>query len=389
MRSAAALILPILMAVSAPTARAEELSKAVRTNLLGGVVYILAYDDVGGKLKPTSTGSGTVITKDGWIVTNFHVAFDYDTGKPHDKLAIGFTKSAKEAPELTCLADPDSGLYDRALDIAVIKCAYDMNGKPLPEKTTFNPIPMGDSETVDIGDEIYVIGYPGVGGETINFTSGKVSGFIGEDSKTAGDRWIKTEADLAPGNSGGACVNKKGELIGIPTMIHFAKASSSSGFVPKINLIRPMKYAKEFIDGSLSMQSITKTVPVKIPSEKIPSLGGSTPAKATPGVTVTGRLLSSDSGKPVQDAVVIFFKPGVTISQARKAKNLESLLYTTAKTNSSGTFKSDLPLQMGKSYSVVIDAAGFQPIEVDDGVEIGTEDAKAFDVGSIELKKKK
>jgi S1-C subfamily serine protease len=375
----------MLMALLSTQSHAEELSKATRSNLLGGVVFILAYDSVGGSFKPTSSGSGTVITKDGWIVTNFHVAFDYASGKPHSKLAIGFTKNPKEKPELTCLADPDSGLYDRDLDIAVIKCAYDLKGNPLPAKTTFNPLPMGDSETVDIGDEIYVIGYPGVGGETINFTSGKVSGFIGEDGQTAGDRWLKTEADLAPGNSGGACVNKKGELVGIPTQIHFGN-ENRGGYVPKINLIRPMKYAKEFIDGSLSMKSITSTVAVKLPpGEKLPAASGE---KKVEGVLVTGRLIASDSGKPIEAATVLFLKPGVTVNEAKK-KGVESFLYTKATTNRDGDFKTALPLKRGQSYSVIIEATNFQPKEVDEGVEIGDGGESILDVGSVELQKKK
>jgi S1-C subfamily serine protease len=386
MRRLATFVLPLALALLSTQSRADELSKATRTNLLGGVVFILAYDNVSGTFKPTSSGSGTVITKDGWIVTNFHVAFDYDSGKPHAKLAIGFTKNPKEKPELTCLADPDSGLYDRDLDVAVIKCAYDMKGDPLPAKTTFSPIPMGDSESVEIGDEIYVIGYPGVGGETINFTSGKVSGFIGEDGQTAGDRWLKTEADLAPGNSGGACVNKKGELIGLPTQIHFGSENRGTGYVPKINLIRPMKYAKEFIDGSLSMKTITGTVSVKLPpGEKIPTTSGE---KKTEGVTVTGRLVSSDSGKPIQDATVLFLKPGVTVTSAKK-KGVEALLYTKATTNRDGDFKTALPLKRGQSYSVIIEATNFQSIEIDEGVEIGNDGAATFDVGSVELQKKK
>jgi S1-C subfamily serine protease len=385
MRRLATFALPMVLSLLSTQSHAEELSKATRNNLLGGVVFILAYDKVGGTFKPTSSGSGTVITKDGWIVTNFHVAFDYESGKPHDKLAIGFTKNPKEKPELTCLADPDSGLYDRKLDIAVIKCAQDMKGDPLPAKTTFKPIPMGDSETVEIGDELYVIGYPGVGGETINFTSGKVSGFIGEDGQTAGDSWLKTEADLAPGNSGGACVNKKGELIGIPTQIHFGN-ENRGGYVPKINLIRPMKYAKEFIDGSLSMKSITSTVVVKLPAgEKMPTSSGE---KKVEGVTVTGRLISSDGGRPIEDAVVFFLTPGVTVIDAKK-KGVESFLYTKATTNRDGDFKTALPLKRGQSYSVIIEAANFQPKEVDDGVEIATDGAAIFDVGSVELRKKK
>jgi hypothetical protein len=74
-----------------------------------------------------------------------------------------------------------------------------------------------------IGDNIRVLGYPEIGGETITFTNGSVSGFTAQAG--IGDRaLIKTDATIAGGNSGGAAVNADGELIGIPTK---ARASES------------------------------------------------------------------------------------------------------------------------------------------------------------------
>jgi len=60
------------------------------------------------------------------------------------------------------------------------------------------------------------LGYPGIGGETITFTEGAVSGFTSERA-VEGRAWIKTDATIAGGNSGGMAVNAAGELIGIPT----------------------------------------------------------------------------------------------------------------------------------------------------------------------------
>lgn len=372
MRRLALGTLSLLLALALPRASSgAELPKSTRKNLLDGVVFILAFDSSRGGLNPVSSGSGTVITKDGWILTNYHVAFDYERGRPFAELAVGFTRNPKEKPELSCLADPTSGFFDRALDIAVIKCDRDLAGNPLPAKTSFTPVPIGDSETVDIGDEIYVIGYPGVGGETINFTSGKVSGFIGEDGNTAGDSWIKTEADLAPGNSGGACVNSKGELVGIPSQIHFGDRTGG-GYVPKINLIRPVKYAKKFIESSVKMKTIDKAVPVTIPD----------------GVTVTGKLLSADSGRPIPGGLVLFLKPGVKVRDVNE-KNVISKLYTKAVTDHQGSFSTDLPLKRGKSYGVWIMAEGYQSIQVDDGVETGVVDNPLYDVGTVELQRKR
>src|SRR4030065_1371770 len=75
---------------------------------------------------------------------------------------------------------------------------------------------LGDSDQVEIGDHLRVLGYPGIGGETITFTEGAVSGFTSERA-VEGRAWIKTDATIAGGTSGGMAVNSAGQLIGVPT----------------------------------------------------------------------------------------------------------------------------------------------------------------------------
>ena len=76
---------------------------------------------------------------------------------------------------------------------------------------------LGDSDSVEIGDSLQILGYPGIGGETITFTEGAVSGFT-SDRSVEGRAWIKTDATIAGGNSGGMAANALGELIGVPTI---------------------------------------------------------------------------------------------------------------------------------------------------------------------------
>jgi hypothetical protein len=80
------------------------------------------------------------------------------------------------------------------------------------------PIPIGDSDEVTIGDEVIILGYPSVGGDTITLTYGRVSGFTA--NPTLGSHaWIKTDATILGGNSGGLAANSAGELIGVPTQL--------------------------------------------------------------------------------------------------------------------------------------------------------------------------
>ena len=74
----------------------------------------------------------------------------------------------------------------------------------------------GDSETVQIGDPVHVLGYPGIGGDLVTYTTGIVSGFDDRNKDGKLDS-IKTNAGCAPGVSGGLVMNEAGRQVGIPT----------------------------------------------------------------------------------------------------------------------------------------------------------------------------
>lgn len=77
---------------------------------------------------------------------------------------------------------------------------------------SLRPVPI--RTTAKVGEEIFIIGFPNIGGSSITISKGIVSGF----TKDRGVSWIKTDASVSGGNSGGAAVNGKGELVGVPTM---------------------------------------------------------------------------------------------------------------------------------------------------------------------------
>ena len=135
-----------------------------------------------------------------------------DRSGEYEFLGVAVTGRTDEPPELTYRAEIASADYD--LDLAVIRIVADMNGNPVSPNLT--AIALGDSDQVEIGDHLRVLGYPGIGGETITFTEGAVSGFTSERS-VDGRAWIKTDATTAGGNSGGMAVNMAGQLIGVPT----------------------------------------------------------------------------------------------------------------------------------------------------------------------------
>lgn len=176
--------------------------------LAEAVVQIQALDSAG---LAAWWGSGTVVAPDGLILTNAHVVDDrFDE---YDVLGVAMTGQADEPPELAYLAE--IAAVDYTLDLAVIRIVSDLDGESVSLDLPF--ITTGDSDEVALGDHIRVLGFPGIGGETITFTEGAVSGFTAE-REIANRAWIKTDATTAGGNSGGLAANDTGELVGVPTI---------------------------------------------------------------------------------------------------------------------------------------------------------------------------
>ncbi len=141
-----------------------------------------------------SAGSGVIVdAKNGYILTNHHVV---DSA---DEIKISLIDGT--------LLDAEVIGSDAATDIAVIKVDSD----------NLSEMPIGDSESVRVGDFVLAIGNPFGLGHTV--TSGIVSA-LGRTGIGAGlEDFIQTDASINPGNSGGALVNMRGELVGINSAI--------------------------------------------------------------------------------------------------------------------------------------------------------------------------
>ena len=180
-------------------------------DLAKAVVQIFAIDSFGDAVW---SGSGTLISSDGLILTNAHVVDkSYDDDPEIEELQVATTSRTDEPPELAYLAEIVT--IDYALDLAVVQIASDLDGNPVTENFPF--VALGDSDELKIGDELRILGYPGIGGDTITLTGGVVSGFTVERG-VEGHAWIKTDATIAGGNSGGLVVNDNGKLVGVPTI---------------------------------------------------------------------------------------------------------------------------------------------------------------------------
>jgi len=188
----------------------SDLDFDVRKELAAVVVVACPVD----YSKNWNIGSGTLISEEGVILTNYHVI--QDTSQYY--CTIGITNDLSKEPEYVFYADyifsidgQEFTVLNEGLDVALLQIVEAEPGYKFPEK--FPEISkIGSSDDLNINDKIYIVGYPSFGGGTITFTEGVMSGRVGDDL-------VKTSAKIDSGNSGGAAFNKKGEFIGIPTLI--------------------------------------------------------------------------------------------------------------------------------------------------------------------------
>jgi len=233
------------------------------------VVQITAYVNDNGESVPRWTGSGTIISSDGLILTNDHVV----SSTRYEEvvaLLVSLTVAQDQPPVDSYYANVVQA--DALLDLAVIKPAWDMQGNALDYSQLKLPfVPLGDSDTLDLGEPIVIIGYPSIGGGTITLTRGEVSGFTSEEP--FGNRaFIKTSGTIAGGNSGGLAVDSEGRIVGIPTQMGYGDASldivdcrpvrdtNRDGYIDEdddcvptggfINALRPINLATEMIDAA-------------------------------------------------------------------------------------------------------------------------------------------
>ena len=175
------------------------------------VVTISSSNNLSYSRQENDIGSGVVISKDGYIVTNLHILsgqninVSLNNGKKYSASIIGIDKNT---------------------DIAVLKIN--------PEED-LNPINIADSENLKIGDRVLAIGNPyGIG---ISVSNGIISA-TGRDYGNPYLQLIQTDAAINPGNSGGALINENGNLVGINSKI-FSKtgAYQGIGFAIPSNLV--------------------------------------------------------------------------------------------------------------------------------------------------------
>lgn len=209
----------------------------------------------------SGSGSGVIISQDGYIVTNNHVIEDAS------EIEVILNDNRKYSAKIIG-ADPST-------DVAVLKI----------EETGLQAVPLGNSDDIHIGEWVLAVGNP------FNLTSTVTAGIVSAKARNINllsdrsrndivpiESFIQTDAAVNPGNSGGALVNTKGELVGINTAIASQTGSYAGySFAIPVNLVK--KVMADLIDfgivqrGYLGVQIRDITQELK-EENKLPNLKG-------------------------------------------------------------------------------------------------------------------
>ncbi len=266
-------------------------------------------------------GSGVIVSPEGYILTNNHVI------EGADEIEVVLNDARHTTGKLIG-ADPDT-------DLAIIK----INLAHVPV------IVIGNSDTLQIGDQVLAIGNPFGVGQTV--TSGIVSA-LGRNQLGINtfENFIQTDAAINPGNSGGALVDVYGNMVGINTAI-VSRSGASTG----IGFAIPMVTAKQVLESILKDGQVKRGWIGIEPNELSPELAQTFGLKADHGVIVTGVLQGGPAfsagirpgdqilevdGHPVTNvsellSLVAALKPGVTtVFKLQRKDSLTALSVTPA-----------------------------------------------------------
>ena len=316
--------------------------------------------------KQQGSGSGVIISTDGYIVTNNHVVADAD------ELTITLNDNKEYSARIIGT--------DKASDLALIK----IDGKNLPAITIAN------SDDIKVGEWVLAVGNP------FNLTNTVTAGIVSAKARSlyqnGVESFIQTDAAINPGNSGGALVNTRGELIGINAML-YSQTGSFSGYgfaIPTSIMNKVVADLKQYGTVQRALigiqgQDVKNYVDAKKDKGEDVDLGtmeGIYVAKVTEESAAEeagmkeGDVITAIDGKPVGkmaelQEVLAKKRPGdkVTVTYLRdKKKATKTLTLKNEKGNTQVVKKADLDV-LGGNFRSVTDAQKEQ-LNIGYGLEV-------------------
>lgn len=208
---------------------------AANVNSTVGITSSITTNFWGYQTTSPASGSGFIISKDGYILTNHHVI------EGSSAITVSFYDgSSKEAKLIG---------YDASNDIAVLKV----------DAENLTPVILGNSDNLNVGDTVLAIGNP-LGELTFTLTVGAVSALNREVTTSNGVTMdlMQTDCAINSGNSGGALFNLYGEVIGITNAKYSSNGSSSEASIDNIGFAIPLNNIRSIVKSLIENGYISK-----------------------------------------------------------------------------------------------------------------------------------
>ena len=264
---------------------------AQNVNSTVGITTSITTNYWGYQTTSAASGSGFILTEDGYILTNYHVI--------QNSNSVQVTTYDNTAYSASIVG------YDESNDIAVLKI----------DATGLTPVVLGDSDGLYVGDEVMAIGNP-LGELTFSLTVGYVSAMDREVTLSSGTTMdlIQTDAAINSGNSGGALFNTYGEVVGITNAKYSSSSSSSSASIDNIGFAIPINHVKGIVTSIIEKGYIVKPyIGVSVTSVSSEMISYGLPKGAAVKVIAEGSP-AEESGLKVNDIVTAINGEEITTS---------------------------------------------------------------------------
>lgn len=208
---------------------------AANVNSTVGITTSITTNFWGYQTTSAASGSGFILTEDGYVLTNYHVI------EGASAITVTLYDGTAYAAQLIG--------YDESNDIAVLK--VDAKG--------LTPVVLGDSDNLNVGDSVVAIGNP-LGELTFSLTAGVVSALDREVTLSSNVTMdlIQTDCAINSGNSGGALFNFYGEVIGITNAKYSGSGSSSEASIDNIGFAIPINSVRDIVQSIIEKGYISK-----------------------------------------------------------------------------------------------------------------------------------
>lgn len=265
------------------------------------------------------------------MATNCHVITSDRNGRLYDEIVFSLSRDDAISSPTRYRLKPV--LINKEYDLALLRVESDAAGNTINGSFVFPAIEIADTRKIKPLDDLFIIGFPEKGGTTVTVNRGVVEG------RDILGNWIKTDARVIHGNSGGAAVNSEGKLIGIPTKVVADEQpidKDGDGFPDDyrhygaVGFLRPAHLVGEML-AQLTRRNSERQLP------------SATPAVIEPSklITVRGVVKTAVDGKPIAGALVGLLAIG-------EVRVTESTLLTWGSTNGEGEFVLNKPVPPGR-----------------------------------------